>query len=391
LLTSNGADPLDLVNLNASLRSINVPSTRICTPTFAPSITLRNLGVQTLTSAGIYASIDNGAAVKTQWTGSLVSRATINVTLSNMTVSTAGKHMLKIYVADPNGAADGETSDDTLRSNFEYYPPVTPPLVEGFEGNTFPPAGWDIINPDGYYTWEKVTGVAKTGNASAVIRNLAYQQNGQVDYLRLPLVNITDADSAYLTFQVAAAVQTAPTSTGNPWDTLQVVVSTDCGNTYTSLYKKWGSSLITRKDPVATSFVPGASEWRKDSVNLTAYIGKGPILVAFQNTTNFENNIYLDDVNLYKVFINPNLKAKGILMTPNPTSGLLSVQFYPNPVNLRAISIFDMSGRKVLERQTGSTGYNRYDFDLSPFASGMYTVRLIFTDQTVVQKVLKVK
>jgi len=389
LLSSNGADPVVLKNVNASLRSINTPTARICNATFAPAITLRNLGVQTLTAANIYAAIDGGAPVRTQWTGSLASRATANVTLNNLT-TVAGRHTLKIYVADPNGTADGELTNDTLTTSFEYYPPVEPPLTESFEGSTFPPQGWDIVNPDSYLTWEKVTGVAKTGNASVVMRNLQYEQNGPKDYLRFPLVNITTADSAFLSFQVAAAVQTDPSAAGNVWDTLQVLVSKDCGNTYTSLYKKWGNSLITRKTAVTQSFVPTSTEWRKDSIDLTAYIGAGPIMLAFLNSSEYENNIYLDDINIYKVVINPNLIARGVLITPNPTSGALSVQLYPNPTNLRGIAIYNVAGQKVAEKLVGNNNATtRYDFNLSAFANGLYSVRVVFSDRTVVQKVIK--
>jgi len=389
LLSSNGADPVVLKNVNASLRSINTPTARICNATFAPAITLRNLGVQTLTAANTYAAIDGGAPVRTQWTGSLASRATANVTLNNLT-TVAGRHTLKIYVADPNGTADGELTNDTLTTSFEYYPPVEPPLTESFEGSTFPPQGWDIVNPDSYLTWEKVTGVAKTGNASVVMRNLQYEQNGPKDYLRFPLVNITTADSAFLSFQVAAAVQTDPSAAGNVWDTLQVLVSKDCGNTYTSLYKKWGNSLITRKTAVTQSFVPTSTEWRKDSIDLTAYIGAGPIMLAFLNSSEYENNIYLDDINIYKVVINPNLIARGVLITPNPTSGALSVQLYPNPTNLRGIAIYNVAGQKVAEKLVGNNNATtRYDFNLSAFANGLYSVRVVFSDRTVVQKVIK--
>lgn len=390
LLTSNGADPLILINLNASLRSIDNPVARVCAPAFTPTITLRNLGAQTLTAAGIYASVDGATPVRTAWTGSLASRATINITLNSITV-TPGRHTLRVYVAEPNGGVDGEKSDDTLTTSFDYYPPVDPPITEGFEGATFPPSGWDIVNPDAYITWERVTGVAKTGNASVVIRNLDYQQNGPIDYLRMPLVNIATADSAFLTFQVAAAVQSDLSTTGNVWDTLQVLVSTDCGLTYTSLYKKWGPNLVTRTTPVTTSFVPTVSEWRKDSVNLTAYINQGPLLIAFLNNSQYENNIYLDDINLYKVVINPNLKEKGILVTPNPTSGALSVQFYPNPTNLRSIAIYNAAGQKVAERRISNNATTRYDFDLSGQASGLYTVRIIQGTNITVHKVLKVR
>src|SRR5262249_23568080 len=145
------------------------------------------------------------------------------------------------------------------------------PLAEGFEGTDFPPAGWDIVNPDQAISWERVTGVAKTGHASIVLRNFNYALNRQRDYLRLPIERIPDGDAAFLSFQVAASVKTDRADAGYFWDTLQVLVSTDCGATYTSLYKKWGSSLVTNSKAAPISFVPNPSEWRKDSIDLTSY------------------------------------------------------------------------------------------------------------------------
>ena len=98
-------------------------------------------------------------------------------------------------------------------------------------------------------TWQKVTGVAKTGNSSAMINNINYSAFGQQDYLRLPVVNLSDPskvlDSAFMSFQVAAATYTDVNTSGNTWDTLEVLVSTNCGQTYNSVYKKYGSSLVT--------------------------------------------------------------------------------------------------------------------------------------------------
>lgn len=389
LLNSNGADPIVTVPVNAALRSINTPASRICSPSFTPAVTFRNQGIATLTTVNFYTSIDNGTPALTKWTGSLATNASVDFSLNAITV-TEGIHTLKIYAADPNNTIDGEMSNDTLTQTLQYYAAVNPPLTESFESSTFPPQAWDIVNPDGYLTWERITGIAKTGNASVRIRNLDYAQNGPKDYLRLPQVTIPNVDSAFMTFQVAAATSTNVTSTGNAWDTLQVLVSTDCGKTYTSLYKKWGSTLVTRKAATTTSFVPTSSEWRKDSINLTSYVGMGPIIVAFLNSSEFENNIYLDDINLYTLSISANLKERGFLVTPSPTTGNISVQFFPNPANLRSISIYDISGRKVAEQMVGSGNFStRYDFDLTRFASGIYSVRAYFTDKTLVKKVLK--
>jgi hypothetical protein len=389
LMTSNGADPVVEYTLDAAAKSINTPLQRICSPTFAPVITLRNRGAQTLTAVTIQASIDNGAVSTTSWTGSLSSLQETNVTLNQFTVASEGIHTLNVIITQANGTTDENTTNDAITFNFQYNLPLSPPVTQEFESTAFPPAGWDIINADQGITWERVTGVGKTGNAAAVIRNFDYVANGRRDYLRLPVVSIANVDSAFMTFQVAAAVVTDPANTSNAFDTLEVLVSKDCGATYTSLYKKTGSELITHSEAVATSFKPTADEWRKDSVNLTPYINAGQILLAFSNTTEHENNIYLDDINVYSVAINPVLKTKGFMITPNPTTSRINVQFFPHAAYVKGINIFSSTGQRVASLVINGSGSTSYGFDMSKYANGVYIVQVVLGDKVVTQKVIK--
>lgn len=386
LLTSNAAQPVVLKNLDAELKAILEPVNRVCSTAITPVITLRNKGVQVLTSATIFASIDGGTVITNNWTGSLNSLTSTTVTLQSMTI-TEGKHQLQVVVFNPNGSNDQDITNDTVTTTFEYYAPVSPPFTESFENSTFPPQGWDIVNADKSYSWERVTGIAKTGNASVVMRNYRYQSNDLKDYLRLPLIQINSGDSAYLTFQLAAGAQTNTSTRNNVWDTLEVLISTDCGKTYTSLYKKWGASLVTRSSPVTTEFAPASTEWRKDSVNLTGYINAGPFMLAFLNTTEFENNIYLDDIAVTSTVINPNLRERGFLVTPNPTSGRIQVQFYPNPANLEGIYIYNATGQRIM--QATINGSTSYSFDLSRYSNGVYIVQAVFNNKKVTAKVFK--
>lgn len=389
LLTSNGADPVVAFNLDAAAKSINTPLQRICSPTISPVITLRNKGAETLTKATIYASINNGAVSSTtNWTGSLASLTETTVALNGLTVPAEGTYVLTIVVSSPNGKADENTTNDTITLTFQYYLPLAPPLTQSFENAAFPPVGWDIINNDQRITWERTVAAAKAGSASALIRNFDYTVNGQKDYLRLPVMNIASADSAFMTFQVAAAVSDT-SSTGNAFDTLEVLVSKDCGATFTSLYKKFGKALITRSTPVVESFKPASGDWRKDSVNLSSFINNGPILLAFVNTNQHENNIYLDDINVYSLTVNANLKTKGFMVTPNPTTGSIAVQFYPNPAFVKGINIFNSMGRMVLSQSINAAGRSAYYFNLGAFDSGVYYIQVVLGDKVITQKVLK--
>ncbi len=387
LTTSDGCTPVALKTLDAQLKTIDAPVNRICASSFIPQVTIRNMGLQTLSSLTIKTVIDNGGPVTYAWTGTLASLATSSVTLNAVTI-TAGIHQVKIFVTAPNAGTDQNNANDTLTTTVQYFDPVST-ISEGFEGNTFPPQAWDIINPDKGITWERTTTAAKTGNASAVIRNADYTNLFEKDDLRLPEVNLSNVDSAFFTFQVAASVYSDINTVGNNWDTLEVLVSKDCGVTYTSLYKKWDSSLITTLAPRLDAFVPAASEWRKDSINLTGFINQGKIMLVFRNTTGNENNIYLDDINIRTITINPNLKKTGFLVTPNPVKNNVAVQFYPNPVGLKSIQLFNFFGQKIAETNISGTGSTLYNFDVTRYPAGVYIVRAVFADGVIVKKIIK--
>lgn len=388
LTSSNACTPVELKSLDAQLKTIDAPTQRICTNSFSPVVTIRNRGLQTLNTLLIKTVIDNGTPVSYSWTGSLSSLASNAVTLSAVTI-TPGNHQIKIFVTSPNAGTDENNTNDTLTTAVQYYEPVAS-VTEGFEGNIFPPAGWDVVNPDHSITWQKITGVAKTGNASVIIRNSDYTNLFEKDYLRLPEVNLINVDSAFFSFQVAAAVASETSLAGNNWDTLEVLISKDCGLTYTSLYKKWDSTLITTYTNTLLSFVPASSEWRKDSIDLTPYINQGKIMLAFRNTTGNENNIYLDDISIRTININPNLKAAGFLVTPNPVKNSVAVQFYPNPSNLKSIQLYNLFGQKLAETNISSgAGLPLYTFNMSRYPAGAYIVRAVFTDKVIVKKIIK--
>jgi len=389
LLSSNGCQPVILNNYDVQLRSVNQPSQRVCDAMFTPQVTIRNRGSQNLTSVQISTKIDNSPATTYQWTGSVSTYNTATINLNNLT-TTSGTHTLTVYVSNPNSTVDQDRSNDTLQISFDYSAPVTA-VSESFETAVFPPAGWDIINRDNSLTWQRITGIAKTGNASAMFNNFDYDHVGEIDDLRMPTMNIpAGTDSAFLSFQVAAAAFTVLNSPGNIWDTLEVLISKDCGKTYSSLYKKWGRTLVTDTLPASDQFFPTSNQWRKDSINLANYIGSNDLVVAFRNITGYENNIFLDDINLRTVVVNPNLKTQGFLITPNPTFGTIVVQFYPQANNLRAIQLFNDIGQKIAEVNVATSGaLNYYSFDLGRHPKGMYTVRCVFTDRIITKKVIK--
>lgn len=388
LLNSNGCKPVVNFDYDAALVSINEPAQRLCNPVFIPSITIRNVGSEVLTSAIITVKVDNAVAYTYTWTGALATLASTTFSLNAIT-SSIGNHQLAITVTNPSNQLDEDPSNNEITNSFQYYLPVTE-LAESFEGNIFPPPGWDIVNSDKATTWMRVFDAAKSGVASAAINNYNYGNLGQRDDLRLPDLTLSGIDSAFLSFQVAASAIASTNNAIINRDTLEIVLSTDCGRTYQVVYRKWDSSLSTAANSSNTSFIPTSIEWRKDSVDLSPFIGSERLLVAFRNVNKNQNNVYIDDVKLRKVTVNPNLKLRGILVTPNPTVGAVAVQFYPQPVNLRAIQIFNTQGQKLIERLVNiNQANNYYAFDMAGWSPGMYIVRIVFTDGVETRKIIK--
>ncbi|HPZ88658.1 MAG TPA: T9SS type A sorting domain-containing protein, partial [Flavihumibacter sp.] len=137
-------------------------------------------------------------------------------------------------------------------------------------------------------------------------------------------------------------------------------------------------------------FVPNASQWRKDSINLTAYIGQGDLLIAFRHATGYENNVYLDDIRITPIVVLANLKAKGVLVYPNPTTASAKLQFYPQPEKLKAIRLYDIRGALLRTWNiTAGAASNSYTIDLSAQSAGLYIIRAYFDDRVVTQKIVK--
>ncbi len=297
LTTSNTATPL--VSLDASISSVTSPDGSSCASSFIPVVTLTNNGSTTITSATITYNIDGSGSTVYNWTGSLAGGLSATVTLASAS-ATVGSHTFNVTVTSPNGGTDGNAANNSYAQPFTIIaPPSTTslPLVEGFTGTTFPPTGWTLLNPDANNTWSRVTNAGGFGNStnSAKMDNYSGSVNiaGQTDDLLTPALNLSNANSSLkMTFSVAYARYSASYS-----DSLFIEVTTDCGSSWTKVYRNGGTNLATAPN-VTSDFTPTTTQWRKDSIMLGAYAGLANAQFRFRSYSGYGNNIYLDDINL---------------------------------------------------------------------------------------------
>lgn len=390
LFSSRGCVPVMLKNEDASIYRVTSPSGKICDNRIAPLVVLKNKGKDTLRSVTISYRVDSGTVMAYSWTGSLSPIDTVTVQLP-ATVADTGAHVLTVYSSRPNNMADEQPANDTARSYFHLDPLAALPFTEGAEGAVFPPSGWEVTEADTSTGWQKTVSAAHSGNASFVVRNYINTRFASSSDLVTPVFNISNADSAYLYFYVAAAVQTDPNASANNWDTLKVLISTDCGANASPLYTRWGKNLITRTMADSYEFVPAATEWRRDSINLTPYINQGNFQLIFRDISNNENDIYLDDISVATKPVNPYLEKEKVLVVPNPATDQITVLFLHAGTDLQDVEIYNSQGQRVAGQPASAVVNNRLQFNLAGLSNGVYFVKIIYQGRSLTRKIIKLQ
>lgn len=170
---------------------------------------------------------------------------------------------------------------------------VQPPYVEGFVASQFVPQGWTSVNNGNQNAlWKRNPNVGHNTTASAYFDNLNYTLNGEQDDIHSTPLNFTGYTSLSLNFDVAYARYSSSRS-----DSLEVLVSTDCGTTWTQIYVKGGSVLATAGTQTS-AFTPNSNQWRTETVNINAYANMPNVIFAFRNHGRHGNFLWLDDINI---------------------------------------------------------------------------------------------
>ncbi|MDP5171342.1 MAG: PKD domain-containing protein, partial [Bacteroidia bacterium] len=171
----------------------------------------------------------------------------------------------------------------------------TLPVFEDFQSGTFPPAGWGTENGDASFGWDAGSVIGSSGGITATARmnNYQYPDVGQEDLLSTFNIDLRTAISPQLSFDVAYTSRNA-----NTYDELRVVISDNCGQSFLyPIYQKGLTDLQTAPF-IVSPFIPnGPSQWRRDSLDLTQFVGQ-TISIGFVNLTGTGNYLYLDNVNI---------------------------------------------------------------------------------------------
>jgi hypothetical protein len=366
--------------VDAGILGISSPHLYSCSGSLTPVVNIHNFGLTTLSSATINYYTDANTPSTFSWSGSLATDSSQLVTLPAMTI-TNGHHTFTAATSNPNSVTDTIPVNDghTVGFDSKLLTQATP-FFEGFDTTLFPKVGWEINNPDNDTTWRRSTKAFHSAPASAFINNYLYNKPGRKDEIISPTFNLASLTTPVLTFQVAYQMYTDPTASPNASDTLVIAISTDCGATWNQLYKKFGVGLATAT-PVfsTTAFVPKSTEWRFESINLASYTSSNDAMFKFVNITDYENNLYLDDIKVDNSLGIENVEASNLSLAlyPNPATDRLMLNYEFTEASPVSVKIYDMKGREILSLNEGikASGKHNSSLDLKDLQSGMYMLR----------------
>ena len=295
------------------------------------------------------------------WTFPTGSPSTSNLRNPSVLFTQSGSHQAFLQITDGNG----NTDSDTLEVTVNYFSLPTS-VSEGFEG-TFVPSGWSINNPNNDAQWSLSSSSGGYGSSSksAIFDNYNNDSQGNSDDLILNLNPSALSVNPYLKFDVAYARWGAGYS-----DTLVILASSDCGETYQSLYLKGGSDLATSPD-FQEYFTPSSAQWRTDSIDLSAFSNETNLQIAFRNIGRYGNVLYLDNINL------GNLTSLNEQIIHSPI-------VFPNPIrpgeNLAVelageytLLIIDQKGSVIQREYTSNNSLHKISSNIS---QGVYSIQI---------------
>ncbi|HUH75534.1 MAG TPA: M43 family zinc metalloprotease [Chitinophagales bacterium] len=395
LLTSKGY--VNATDYDVAISKINSPNTSfLCDNAFTPSVKVVSLGKNPVTTFKVDFIVNDIAYQTATWTGLINLNGVVNVVFNPVTIEN-GSYTVKYKVYATN-EQDLDPSNDSKSVSVKVgTDSKSLPFTESFESINIATNGFVISNPDNAITWSRSSSNASTdGKYSIFMNNAEYDPSlysneyGVFDDIIFPFINLKNYNQATMTFDLAACQYTELDVANNNWDTLQVLVSVDCGQTFNVIYSKYAGELITV--PPSTSFFKpnNINQWRTESLNLSEYTGQDNVLLKIRNISHFENNIYIDNLKINGTQVTSVKDAISdvyIQLYPNPTKGNVSVRIDQNVQSLKRIEWMNTLGQTIQVPTSGPIS-NFMQFDFSNQVKGIYIAHFIFEDGTVNSKKL---
>ncbi|WP_108803985.1 T9SS type A sorting domain-containing protein [Aquimarina sp. Aq107] len=383
--------PVELAQDDIRLVAINSPGTEINCGAISPSFTVKNNGVNPISSIAIEYIVD-GNSNTTSWTGNINSNETAIIDLPEMNLD-LGIHSISVIASVTNDTNDGNDSIEVsfnTNSSFD--------IAQGV--NDFEDSEDELLTSGGVL-WERGVPAGAILNTAASGQN-AYATNldgnyidGTTSYLVSNCYDMTTVgDNPVLKFNMAFDIEL-------DWDYINVEYSTDGGAVWnilgTASDPNWYNSN-TAVNLSNCSTCPGAQWTGRDatmkeySYDLSAFSSENNFVFRFNFVSDGAVNnegVVIDDV-----IIEGNTLSVGefentpvLSLFPNPSSDVFNIQW--RNANNVSYTVTDLAGKLIASRNAVSSSENTTQINLSGFAKGMYFLNVNLDGVEETMKLIK--
>lgn len=175
-----------------------------------------------------------------------------------------------------------------------------------------------------------------------------------------------------------AVVASGGPYSGQPYATITVDVSLDdLGCHFFNLYDDFGDGL-------------NASQWGNLADGFAEITdAQGNVILSYDGSTDFSELNAPFEVSEILSVQEQNPYLNGVSLFPNPTSGILNLEFNLTQMQNTSVHIFDVTGKQVLAEGLGTLGEGQYlrSIDLSALSPGLYIINVTTGDAAQAFKV----
>ncbi|MEI8005970.1 MAG: T9SS type A sorting domain-containing protein [Bacteroidota bacterium] len=336
-----------------------------------------NTGTQLMTSCRLGWTIDNGSPVTTTWTGSLSPGASAQYIIPPSFLGN-GMHTIRVQADLPQGQPIMLSRMATYSNSISVQKTsIAPPLLEYCNHSGFPYPGWAVYNQDkngNTFHWIRYKMDTTKYMLGAIQLRWFIMTPGTVNEIYLPAVDVSTKSSLSLSFDMDYANFGALSH-----DTLKVLVSPDCGQTWNTVFSGQGSeiSTTTLDQFEYDGYLPDTTKWATHNIDLTSYMGSPRLLIKLRAISNYGNDMYLRKFRVGPHTGTPDLPKESFSVFPNPANNRLTVEFHPDAAMDMIIKILNADGRVVKESRFAALPATcSMELDVSSLVTGLYILEI---------------
>ncbi|MFC4738545.1 M4 family metallopeptidase [Flavobacterium ponti] len=379
------------VSDDVALQTITNVSTISCGDGLSPILSLKNQGLNNITSISISYTIDGGTAINQTWNGNLApcNETTLALSISGLS---RGSHVLDVTSTIVNdGRPENNTKSVLLLVNDTGLVGTVNPFTNPSDALiTYNQNESTSIWVRGVRTFGPMSSAGNTVYTTNLTGNYVNQKKS---YIVSQCYNLTNVSNPQISFAMKFDLE-------QDWDIVYVQYTTDMGQNWSVLGQmdtNWYNSDRTPQTSgddcnncVGAQWTGTDTTLKTYSYPLTSLVGEPNVIfriVFHSDEAVVQQGVNIDDFVINGVLANENFELNDVSVYPNPSNGIYNISL--GKVNPDLIEVYDLTGKIILSKKEIIPSNFETIIDLSSASQGVYFVKIVEDDQQVVKRIIK--